>query len=178
MVEMELNHCCKCLKLADAVQEISDRFRHSHPLPIRPHHKSPECTPLPPCTCGPNEMPILAGSDSHHHQRTPKCYRCHSPSHLVSTCPKSRKHHTAKPPAKRARVESVEEGEWVEPPLAFHQATQNKEMMFMEHIGLLDRKEWTPEVCAQCFKQNPQHTELECPLYERCDHCGGLGPYG
>ena len=48
----------------------------------------------------------------------------------------------------------------------------------MERIELLDRKEWTPEVCAQCFKQNPQHTELECPLYERCDRCGGSGPYG
>ena len=26
VVETELQHCCKCLELADAVQEISDRF--------------------------------------------------------------------------------------------------------------------------------------------------------
>ena len=36
VVETELNHCCKQLELADAVQEISDRFRRSHPLPIPP----------------------------------------------------------------------------------------------------------------------------------------------
>ena len=136
-------------------------------------------SPLPPHTHGPNEMPMLARSDRHHCQRTPKCYRCHSPSHLVSVCPKGRKRHpTAKPPAKRARTNSVEEGEWVEAPSAFQQATQNESMMLMEHIGLLERTEWTPEVCAKCFKQNPCHTELECPLYERCDCCGGSGPYG
>ena len=124
-------------------------------------------------------MPMLAGDDCHHCQRTPKCYRCHSPSHLVSVSPKGRKHHsTTKPPAKRARTNNAEEGEWVEAPLAFQQATQNKQMTLMECIGLLERTEWTPEVCAKCFEQNPRHTKLECPLYERCDRCGGSGPYG
>ena len=113
VVETKLNHCCKCLELADTVQEISDRFQHSHPLPVRPHTGLPECTPLPPHTHGSNEMPMLTGDDHHHHQRTPKCYRCHSPSHLVSACPKSHKQHTTKPPRKRARTNSVEEGEYV-----------------------------------------------------------------
>ena len=65
-----------------------------------------------------------------------------------------------------------------ESPSAFQQAAQNESMTLMERIGLLERTEWTPEVCAKCFKQNPRHTELECPLYERCDRCGGSGPYG
>ena len=151
VVETELQHCCKHLELADAMEEISNRFRRSHPLPIPPCTHSPECTPLPPHMCGPNEMPMLAGDNHHHCQNTPKCYRCHSPSHLVSVCPKSRKHQsTAKPPAKRARTNSVEEGEWVEPPSAFQQAAQNESMMLMECIGLLERMEWTPEVCAKC----------------------------
>ena len=141
IVETELNHCCKHLELADAVQEISDRFQCSHPLPVRPHINSPECSPLPPHTHGPNEMPMLTRDDCHHCQRTPKCYRCHFPSHLVSTCPKSHKHHTTKLPAKRARIDSVEEGEWVEAPLAFQQATQNEQMTLMECIGLLERTE-------------------------------------
>ena len=70
VVETELNHCCKRLELADAVQEISDRFRRSHPLPIPPRPLTPERTPLPPRTRGPNEMPMLARTDSHHCQRT------------------------------------------------------------------------------------------------------------
>ena len=48
----------------------------------------------------------------------------------------------------------------------------------MEHISLLDRTKWTPEVCGICGKREPKHSTLECPLYERCNHCRGTGLYG
>jgi hypothetical protein len=65
-----------------------------------------------------------------------------------------------------------------EAPSAFAQATRTEEMSLLDRIGLLERTEWTPEVCVCCRKQNPRHTELECPVYEKCDRCGGSGPYG
>jgi hypothetical protein len=65
-----------------------------------------------------------------------------------------------------------------EAPSAFAQATETEEMSLLDRISLLERTEWTPEVCIRCRKQNPRHTELECPVYERCDRCGGSGPYG
>jgi hypothetical protein len=55
---------------------------------------------------------------------------------------------------------------------------ETEEMSLLDRISLLERTEWTPEVCVCCHKQNPRHTELECPVYKRCDHCGGSGPYG
>jgi hypothetical protein len=51
-------------------------------------------------------------------------------------------------------------------------------MSLLDRIGLLERTKWTPEVCNCCRKQNPRHAKLECPVYERCDCCGGSGPYG
>jgi hypothetical protein len=90
VIDVEFQHCTKRLELADAFQEINDRFHRSYPLPIHPR-SSPEHTPLPPHTCRPVEMPVLADSDHHNHTRGPHCYKCRSPNHLVSVCPKSRK---------------------------------------------------------------------------------------
>jgi hypothetical protein len=130
---------------------------------------------------------MLADSDHHNRSRGPRCYKCRSPNHLVSVCPKSHKnrrctlcsnsdHRVSRCPTKRAsRV--VDEEVVPKAPSAFAQATETKEMSLLDRIGLLERTEWTPEVCVHCHKQNPCHTELECPVYERCDHCGGSGPY-
>jgi hypothetical protein len=52
VIDVELKHCTTHLELADAFQEINDRFHRSYPLPIRPR-LSPERTPLPPRTRGP-----------------------------------------------------------------------------------------------------------------------------
>ena len=54
----------------------------------------------------------------------------------------------------------------------------HKEMTLLKRIRLLDWKEWTPEVCTQCSKQNPQHTKLDCPVYEQCLHYKGSSAYG
>jgi hypothetical protein len=186
VVDSEFQHCTKRLEMADAFQEINDRFHQSYPLPIHPR-SSPECTPLTPCMCGPVEMPVLADSDRHNRTRSPHCYKCRSPSHFVSVCPKSRKnccctfcgndeHRVSKCPVKRAS--QVEKENIPEEPSAYAQATETEEMSLLDCISLLERIEWTPEVCVCCRKQNPHHTELECPVYERCNRCGGSGPYG
>jgi hypothetical protein len=112
VIDVEFKHCTTRLELADAFQEINDWFHHSYPLPVRPH-PSPERTPLPPRMRGPVEMPVLADSDCHNHTRGPRCYKCHSPNHLVSVCPKSHKnrrctfcgdgeHQVSRCPTKRA----------------------------------------------------------------------------
>jgi hypothetical protein len=187
VIDVEFKHCTTHLELADAFQEINDQFHHSYPLPVRPR-PSPEHTPLPPRTRGPVEMPMLADGDRHNHTRGPHCYKCRSPNHLVSVCPKSCKnrrctfcgdgeHRVSRCPTKCAsRV--VDDEVVLEAPLAFVQATETEEMSLLDRISLLERTEWTPEVCIRCRKQNPRHTELECPVYERCDRCGGSGPYG
>ncbi|KAH9159106.1 hypothetical protein EDB89DRAFT_1916868 [Lactarius sanguifluus] len=48
-----------------------------------------------------------------------------------------------------------------------HEERNDNKMTLLERIALLDREDWTPE-----------HTELECPLYEQCQHCRGTGAYG
>jgi hypothetical protein len=150
--------------------------------------QSPKRTPLPPRARGPVEMPVLADSDRHNNTRGPCCYKCQSPNHLVSTCPRGRKnrrctycgdskHRASRCPVKRAN-RAVDSETVPEAPSVFAQATRTEEMSLLDHIGLLERTEWTPEVCVCCRKQNPRHTELECPVYKKCDRCGGSGPYG
>jgi hypothetical protein len=187
VIDVEFRHCTTRLELADAFQEINDRFHRSYPLPVRPR-QSPERTPLTPRARGPVEMPVLADDDRHNNTRGPRCYKCRSPNHLVSVCPKSRRnrrctfcgdseHRASRCPIKRAN-RAVESETVAEAPSAFAQATRTEEMSLLDRIGLLERTEWTPEVCVCCRKQNPRHTELECPVYEKCDRCGGSGPYG
>jgi hypothetical protein len=184
VIDVEFKHCTMRLELTDAFQEINDRFHRSYPLPVRPH-QSPERTPLPPRTRGPVEMPVLADNDRHSHTRGPRCYKCHSPSHLVSACPKSRKncrctfcgdskHRASRCPVKRAD-RAVNNDTVPEAPLAFAQATRTEEMLLLDCIGLLERTKWTPEVCVCCRKQNPRHTELECPVYESATAAVVLG---
>jgi hypothetical protein len=164
VIDVEFKHCTTRLELADAFQEINDRFHRSYPLPVRPC-QSPERTPFPPRARGPVEMPVLADSDHHNRNRGPRCYKCHSPNHLVSVCPKSRKnrrctfcgdsdHRVSRCPTKRAN-RAVDNEVVPEAPLVFAQATQTEEMSLLERIGLLERTEWTPEVCVCCRKQNP-----------------------
>lgn len=50
-------------------------------------------------------------------------------------------------------------------------------MTLLEHIELFNCIEWTPEVCNICSKLNAKHSKLECPLYEKCNRCRGMGSY-
>ena len=49
-------------------------------------------------------------------------------------------------------------------------------MTLLKHIALLDRIEYSPTHCAKCGRQNPEHLEMECPMYEQCIGCYQWGP--
>ena len=53
-----------------------------------------------------------------------------------------------------------------------------EQMELYERVALLDRTEWTPEVCHTFGKNNPKHNNLKCPHYEQCPRCQGTGAYG
>ena len=109
--------------------------------------------------------------------RNHKCYRCRQYGHVVQECPIPKGSKPRRQQKKRAirgvQVQVAEEKvEEVLPPLS------RETLTLLEHIDLLDRQEWTPEVCDICGRVNAKHSRLECPLYERCDHCRGTGSYG
>ena len=59
-----------------------------------------------------------------------------------------------------------------------HLHIETQQLNLLERIALLEREEWTPDVCHICGKVNPKHSNLECPLYKQCDCCNGTGAYG
>ena len=79
-----------------------------------------------------------------------------------------------KKPAHRPLVERINDEDTV----VRHLCTETQQLNLLERIALLEREEWTPEVCHICGKVNPKHSNLECPLYEQCDHCNGTRAYG
>ncbi len=50
-------------------------------------------------------------------------------------------------------------------------------MTLEEWMNLLTKEEWHPEVCRICGRQGGTHSELECPLYEKCYSCGSTGSF-
>ncbi|KAF8259936.1 hypothetical protein EI94DRAFT_1706684 [Lactarius quietus] len=171
------------LEMANAYQEIHDRFTRSFTIP-RPIHPpptppSPETTPFVPRRGGPTEQPLLADACN----PRKKCYCCGSTSHKVAQC-------TARCVIKRCNICSSTDHKTkrcafqkknrtpTPPPSKFDKAVEAPEMSVLEKIALLDREEWTPEVCSKCGKTNAKHTELECPLYEQCPRCRNTGAYG
>ena len=176
-VEIEYKESKKRLELANAYFEINDKFHTIFGLSPCPRRviRSPDITPITPTLHGPNEMPVLMDEDS---RRNRKCYRCRQYGHVVQECPKGskprrRKNKRAVRGVEATQVQVVEEKhEEVSPPL------NKSELTLLERISLLDRSEWTPEVCSICGKINAKHSALECPLYERCDCCRGTGSYG
>ena len=53
----------------------------------------------------------------------------------------------------------------------FGEVVQREEMSLLERILLLDRIKYSPSHCAKCGHQNPEHLEMECPMYEQCLTC-------
>jgi len=122
-------------------------------------------------------MPLLMDEEG---KTQRKCYCCRQPGHVVQECPIPK---GSKPRSKRTRrsergvgrtqVKVKQETQVVmSPPLG------QGEMSLLDHISLLDRSEWTPNVCSLCGKIEPNHSTLDCPLYEQCDRCKGTGAFG
>ena len=184
-VEAQLNLCKKRLEISDVYEELDHQYRLVNPVPIRPHHapiQSPlveaprvvrAVVPLPSRARGPVEMPILHDADPHHH--VTRCYRCKRVGHVISQCHQKKKnrkcancggtHKTAKCPIK-VRTTSPKAVA-----LAFSEVVQHEEMSLLEHISLLDHIKYSPSHCAKCRHQNPEHLEMECPMYEQCLKC-------
>ena len=191
-VEGQLNLCKKRLEINDTYEELDRQYRLVNPVPIRPHHaliQSPlveaprvvrAVVPLPSRARGPVEMPILHDADPL--RRVTRCFRCKKVGHVVSQCHQKKKnrkctncggtHKTAKCPVK-ARTASPEAVAQV-----FSEVVQGEEMSLLERIALLDHIEYSPSHCAKCGRQNPEHLEMECPMYEQCIKCYCWGPRG
>ena len=191
-VEAQLNLCKKRLEISDAYEELDHQYHLVNPVPIRPRHtpvQSPlveaprivrAVVPLPSRARGLVEMPILHDADPHH--RVTRCYRCKRVGHVVSQCHQKKKnrkctncggaHKSAKCPNK-ARTASPKAVDQV-----FGEVVQSEEMSLLEHIALLNRIKYSPSHCAKCGRQNPEHLEMECPMYEQCIKCYCWGPRG
>ena len=116
-----------------------------------------------------------------------KCYRCGSTEHRVSKCKEPRKNkkctlcgsqdHRKKHCRHRVigKGEDKQDDGWGSP---FEEAIKMPEVDLQEKMTLLGKKEWVPASCYICGRVDPGHTELECPLYEKCWTCGGTGSYG
>ena len=200
-VDEELKKCKQRLKLAGAYHEIANHFDHHFPLPTCPHHspiqsslleppahpsQSPDHLPMDPTNPhGPVEMPVLANEPRGLKRKC--CFQCKSTNHILSKCPNTHKnskcikcrsstHKIAKCRYRTTRSPPpFEEGKII---LPFTEAVQKEEMPLLDRIALLDKEQWTPEVCGHCSKVNPNHTELGCLLYEQCTRCMGTGPAG
>ena len=44
-------------------------------------------------------------------------------------------------------------------------------MTLLEHISLLNHIKYSPTHCTKSGCQNPEHLEMECPMYEQCIAC-------
>ena len=90
-------------------------------------------------------------------RRNRKCYRCHQYGHVVQECPipkgsklrRQRKKRAIRGVQVQVAKETVQE---VSPPLSREMLT------LLECIDLLDKQEWTPEVCDICGKINAKHS--------------------
>ena len=191
-VEAQLNLCKKRLEISNTYVELDHQYCLVNPVPIHPRHapvQSPlveaprvirAIVPLPSRARGPVEMPILHDLDPHCH--VTRCYRCKKVGHVVSQCHMKNRnwkcticggtHKPAKCPVKAhtASPEAVAQ--------VFGEVVQREEMSLLEHILLLDRIKYSPLHCAKCGHQNPEHLEMECPMYEQCLKYYCWGPRG
>ena len=192
VVDSQLDLCKKRLEISNAYEELDHYFHQAMPVPLHPCHspiQSPlmeaprvirAVMPLPSRARGAVEMPILHSNNPDHH-RVVCCFRCKKVGHVVSQCPRKKKtnrrcttcggtHKVTKCPTKSdtSSPEVVISGAGED--------TNWERMTLLEHISLLEHIEYSPTHCAKCGHQNPEHLEMECPMYEQCITCYQWGP--
>ena len=192
VVDGQLNLCKKRLEISNAYEELDRYFRQAMPIPAHPRRspiQSPlveaprvirAVMPLPSHARGAVEMPILHSDDPDHRQVV-RCFRCKKVGHVVSQCPRKKKtyrkcptcggaHKIAKCPIKSETtpLEVVTRGAGED--------ADGERMTLLERISLLDCIEYLPTHCSKCGHQNPEHLEMECPMYEQCIGCYQWGP--
>ena len=187
-VQTQLDLCKKRLEISDMYEELDCHIHPANPVPTHPHQspvQSPlveaprvvrAIVPLPSQARGLADIPLLHDTDLDN-QCVSKCYRCKAVGHVVSQCPKKRRnkrcaacgstHKLAKCPT-MANTKAVT-------PKASEDA-DGKRMTLLECIALLDRIEYSPAHCTKCGCQNPEHLEMECPMYEQYIGCYQWGP--
>ena len=151
VMEKVLKESMRRLEQAGVYEELLHHSQAATPLPIPPH-----TTPLLPHRNGPAEMPVLAREGS-----PTKCYRCNSPDHVVSRCPKPRRSKgCSKCGSKKHRTKqcSVRGGDKSPLPIS-----SQEQMTLTECIAQMDKPNWAPALCKKCFRHNPGYTELDCP---------------
>ena len=192
VVDGQLELCKKRLEISNAYEELDRYFRQAMPIPLRPRHspiQSPlveaprvvrAVMPLPSRARGAVEMPILH-SDDPDRRRVVQCFRCKKVGHVVSQCPRKKKmyrkcptcggtHKIAKCPVKSETTPSE---------VATREASEDaggERMTLLECIALLDHIKYLPTHCSKCGRQNPEHLEMECLMYEQCISCYQWGP--
>ena len=191
-IEAQLNLCKKRVEISDVYEELDRQYRLVNPVPICPRHamvrsplvEAPRVTraviPLPSRTRGPVEMPFLQDADPHHH--VTRCYRCKKVGHVISQYHQRKKNRKCTicggthKPAKYSVKAKNSSPEVVAP--VFGEVVQREEMSLLEHISLLNQIKYSLSHCTKCGHQNPEHLEMECPMYEQCLKCYCWGPRG
>ena len=180
IVQRDMTDSMNRIERAGLYDTLQCQLRRLFEPPVIPNrHYSPEPTPLPPRTGGPAEMPVLMEGNLHR----VRCFRCKKRGHKVQDCTQKKhractichdhRHRKAACPfRKRGKVEVFVEQE------TRKDVEELGKMTLLEHIALLKQPEWTPPVCTKCNKNNPGHTELECPEYEYCGWCKVSGSFG
>ena len=192
-VQGQLVLCKKGLEISNAYEKLDHHFCLPNPVPLCSCHspvQSPlvepprvirAIAPLPSHARGPVEMPALQDVDPDHCHIT-RCYRCKAVGHVVSQCPKKRRnkkcticgsaHKPVKCPAKACTASPKVVAQ------VFGKVVECKEMLLLECIALLNCIKYLPSHCTNCRHQNPEHLEMECPMYEKCIRCYQWGPKG
>ena len=180
IVQRDMTDSMKWIERAGLYDTLQCQLQRLFEPPVIPdHHYSPEPVPLAPCTRGPAEMPVLMEGNLHR----VRCFGCKKWGHKAQECTRKKnhacticndhRHHKATCPFReRGKVEVLVEQE------TRRDVEELGKMTLLECIALLERPEWTPPVCVKCSKNDPGHTELECPEYEYCGWCRTSGLFG
>ena len=119
-------------------------------------------------------MPILH-SDDLDCRRVVQYFRCKKVGHVVSQCPRKKKNHRCATCGGTHKVTKCPiNSDTTSPEVVVSGAGKDaggEKKTLLECIALLSCIEYLPTHCAKCGRQNPEHLEMECLMYEQCIVC-------